>query len=1015
MAEPVSSPFLQEKEYRQLIDKLQLRFDLRPNEQVDLFPASFSRYQVRGILGTGGYGRVYLADDPLLQRTVAIKALQSKDFISENARIDFLKTARQTAAFEHPSIVPIYDVIENEMDRSLIVMKYIDGQTLSEWMRESRPSREQWMRLMIQIARAVDFAHHGCLIHRNLKPSNIMVDQQGRGHVMDFGLSVHVQQLASDADWLGESFPYMSPEAMALPPNTESIDHRTDVWSLGVILFELDHGVRLFTQRHRANLHAAINSQELTLPHRVDSTGLNEIILRCLARSTSDRFESAGELADSLSRWVRRNCATGLARWQFGWRRNVMLAWVAVALLGCFGATQWWANQIRIQDTIRALAYGPTDQIPTHLAQLQLQKTTAETVQTHFPNSNNRSVNLRVELAVFALSERSKQAMVRLVKQVELAEPNEIASIVDTVQIFEHTRESNQELIRLTLDRLHETSLTSHSRLSLASFFAGVAQDHPAWKHLGSELAQSLTGLSAEKQKEWIPLLGPVGSELSSSLHAIMTSPKSSAEVRKSAAIGLARILANQPGSLADFILDTDASELPSLIDGLMTHREQAIERLRHQLDRLQVEDISEASSALDVVKRCDIQRSQIAIALWLLGETEPTCDALEDRSDPTLPSLMVHGLAKQNIAPKCIVELIERQSTRADARSVATRFGLLQVLSQWSRDSNRIEIPHALLNQLWLKDEDCGVHGMVRLLAARNGIELMEQGVGEYGRRTVERIGTTLQDFAVIEPCVADMGTKSISKAPPGTNPWPSHRRRFAYRFAIATNEVTIQQFRDVDNDFLAEDRMLVDSARDAAMMRMTLDKAYQFCNRISETAGLVPCYELQDIGESIECWVPKANHLTLFGYRLPTDGEWELACRAGSTTDRYFGNSHETVTEYGWTLENVDKMHRSNNEALQSQRVAAFLPNRWGLFDLYGNAKELCATSNSPDGTLEQYDDNAVSQAAAQRLKPMLRGISLEFTGLVYGKSYCRTNGIVASADRTIGFRIARTLPDR
>jgi formylglycine-generating enzyme required for sulfatase activity len=205
----------------------------------------------------------------------------------------------------------------------------------------------------------------------------------------------------------------------------------------------------------------------------------------------------------------------------------------------------------------------------------------------------------------------------------------------------------------------------------------------------------------------------------------------------------------------------------------------------------------------------------------------------------------------------------------------------------------------------------------------------------------------------------------------------------------------------------------MLIEASPEAAIMGVTLDDARRYCNALSDRAGWVPCYEVLREKNGKESVVPKAKHLDLNGYRLPTDGEWELACRAGTTTSRYFGNVADVVASYGWTRENNAAFAKSKSTIILSQRVAALLPNRWGLFDNYGNAKELCDTSLDPRPGLEVLEDAVVPIDSWEQIGlPTLRGVSVQELGTTYARSHSRTKQIVASNDRTVGLRVARTI---
>ncbi len=317
------------------------------------------------------------------------------------------------------------------------------------------------------------------------------------------------------------------------------------------------------------------------------------------------------------------------------------------------------------------------------------------------------------------------------------------------------------------------------------------------------------------------------------------------------------------------------------------------------------------------------------------------------------------------------------------------------------------------MLNELWLSEPDGGVRSSTRLVASRLGIDLPPTPVGEHGRWRTDCIGEGTQDFAIIEPCVVEIGKPRWEPVKALTAPWNRHARRFTRRIAIALNEVTIRQFRDYVPGYRSTDSMLIGAPPEAAIMGVTLDDARRFCNAMSERAGLVACYEVRLNAKGMEIVVPKPNHLDLSGYRLPTDGEWELACRAGTTTSRYFGNLAAAVASYGWMKENNNAAGQSDRGTLPPQRVAEFLPNRWGLFDCYGNAKELCDTSLDPVDELEEIEDAVVPIDSWEESGfPTLRGLSIVDSGTTYARSHIRTKQIVGWKDPTVGLRVARTI---
>ena len=194
--------------------------------------------------------------------------------------------------------------------------------------------------------------------------------------------------------------------------------------------------------------------------------------------------------------------------------------------------------------------------------------------------------------------------------------------------------------------------------------------------------------------------------------------------------------------------------------------------------------------------------------------------------------------------------------------------------------------------------------------------------------------------------------------------------------------------------------------------MMYMTRNVARQYCNRWSKQAGLDTCYEAQSEKNARGFLFPKPNHMLISGYRLLCDGEWELACRAETTTSRFFGDVHSLVDKYGWFSES--SLSKGPDGAYLSQPTAMFLPNRFGLFDTYGNANEICDRSLDPlFQDVECIDAiRADELLPADSARPLIRGGSLASSGVAYARSHCRTDRINDGTDPTVGLRVVRTL---
>ncbi len=266
------------------------------NEPLD--PTYIGRFEIQRQLGRGGFGVVYLARDPGLDRLVAIKVPRADLLATAQQRDSFLLEARTAAQLKHPGLVVVYDVQQDE-NQIFIVQEYIDGQNLAEWAAAQTRSWEDLTRRMIEIATAIGYVHQEGIYHRDLKPGNILIDKKGRAHVADFGMAVHEDAVRALKRQAAGTPHYMSPEQI----RGVMIDNRTDIWALGVILYELLTGQRPFTADEPLDLYEDIQELDPKSP-RVRNPEvpreLERICFQCLAKQRTHRYLTAADLIDDL-------------------------------------------------------------------------------------------------------------------------------------------------------------------------------------------------------------------------------------------------------------------------------------------------------------------------------------------------------------------------------------------------------------------------------------------------------------------------------------------------------------------------------------------------------------------------------------------------------------------------------------------------------------------------------------------------------------------------------------------
>jgi serine/threonine protein kinase len=272
-------------------------------------------YNITARIGAGGMGEVFLAEDTRLERQAAIKFLPAEMAADPERRLRFIKEARAASAINHPHVCVVYDVGESADGRPFIAMEFVEGQSLDVVIEHGQLEIARLIEIAAQVADALDAAHSRGIVHRDIKPANISLNGRGQVKVLDFGLAKRMTHGTTGHDRTQDfkqtqsghvvgTLSYMSPEQTL----GKDLDHRSDLFSFGVVLYELATGQNPFTgSRFAEIINKIVHSQPPAIA-RLNSdvpAELERITLKCLQKSPDRRYQSARELMVDLKNLCR--------------------------------------------------------------------------------------------------------------------------------------------------------------------------------------------------------------------------------------------------------------------------------------------------------------------------------------------------------------------------------------------------------------------------------------------------------------------------------------------------------------------------------------------------------------------------------------------------------------------------------------------------------------------------------------------------------------------------------------
>ncbi len=1054
----------------------------------------FGDYELHEEISRGGMGVVYRARQVPLNRRVALKMIRAGRFSSETDIQRLRIEAEAAAQLDHPGIVPIFEVGEHE-GLHFFTMAFVDGETLSARLSQGPMVPRTATELILQVVKAIAYAHEKGVIHRDIKPGNILIEKSGQVRVSDFGLA---RQISTDSELTTTGQVIGTPSFM--PPEQArgqiaSVNMTSDVYSLGAVFYAALTGRPPFQAASAVETLRQVTDQQPVAPRQLNPSiprDLETICLRCLEKEPASRYQSAVELAEDLERYLSGYpiCAVRASLLEKGWRwacRRPDLS-VSLAALGMFvivGSVaailqaQQYAKAnllVRAEGLVHPIETAEFRELPQLISELA-RFTDPSIIQMQFKDrlavARNEAGKTRIELAAGVLSGQLSDECFRswltlplhdllIVRQLTNPLRNQYTDFLSNVLTQQagsaDVRSQQLRAACLILDAPDIGKPVTTVRAPGID----VVQKHSLtaevrWDEIVTTLLQELY----ENPKEFdsaLHLLQPAAGELHDLLIARISEASVSEQQRHLAIALSAELMQDSPEAIAGLACLIEADSLPLVQRHIQRMDSTVVPFLVAEVHRppLLVQKISEQLDvdaqkklATEIVqKQADDTRRRAMAAAWLfrLGKTEYVWPLLRKNADSSLRYAVIDRIqsvrgaigpllsqlqlaadyASKELPPNPVPELIEI----TDVGAASELHGIVLLLGGLANDfrgDDREKAIEILVN-LFENHPDSGIHSgaewALRQLDAMSWIRqsharLLEAGLSDDRNWYLTTSGTTM---AVVRgPVVFTMGADQtdpdrlandsvdpVTGEVTHSDQEPLLQRSIDRDFAIGLKEVSLAEILLFEPDFHQKINQFMSPTLEYPANKINWYLAARYCNWLSEKEGLDAsewCFIPDSMGRYGEGLTLAENYLHRRGYRMPTEAEWEYACRAGTVTPRFFGVCQELFPQYVWYAEN----------SMEKSLIipGTLKPNDFGLFDVFGNVIEWCIDPyadrpGKQDGIVPDMERGLTADAEAWRV---MRG----------GHLYADEPNIRATdlwtfrpliSDGHYGLRLARTL---